>query len=511
MTSTPPPWAGNPPLNLARWCLQRHAEDPASAHRTALTFVSATDTTRSWTYGEVWDRVQQIARGLRDRGLETGDRCLVRLPHSPEYAFAFMGAILAGLVPIPVSPMLTAEEFSFLAADTEAAVVIGATPPDMDDFTGVVISAAEVARLDGTAALPETHAEDPAYLIYTSGTTARSKGALHAQRSVYGRAMMRSWQDFRPGDVTLHPGTLNWTFTLGTGLMDPWAAGAHAILAEGPNEPSRWPRLIRELNVTIFIAVPTIFRQILKYATDEHIGGALRHVLCAGEPLLPALLEEWRARAGTEVYEALGMTEMSTYISTGPDVPIRPGSAGRPQPGRRVAILPVEGDSEEPLPPGEVGLLAVHRSDPGLMLHYWRRPEEQAAVIRGEWFIGGDLSSMDADGYVWFAGRADDVIKSFGYRLSPVEIEAALTTFPGVGEACVIPHRIDDQRTLVAACVIPREGATIDTEALAAHVRGHLAGYKRPHEYLVMETFPHTANGKVLRRALAAQLAQENA
>ena len=386
--------------------------------------------------------------------------------------------------------------------------MIGATPAEAAGFTGVTVTADELQRLDGGSALPETHAEDPAYMLYTSGTTNLPKAAVHAHRSVYGRAMMRAWQDYRPTDVTLHPGTLNWTFTLGTGLMDPWAAGAHAVLASGPSDPTRWMPLMRDLGVTIFIAVPTILRQILKYAPDEPVPATLRHVLCAGEPLSPVLLDEWRAHAGTEVYEALGMTEMSTYISTGPAVPIRPGSAGLPQPGRRVAILPIEGDAETPLPPDEVGLLAVHRSDPGLMLGYWHRPDEQAAVIRGEWFIGGDLSLMDADGYVWFRGRVDDVIKSFGYRLSPLEIETAIDTFPSVAEACVVAHHIDEQRTLVTACVVAREGATVDTAALAEHVKTRLAEYKRPHEYVVLTALPRTANGKVLRRALAAQLAQ---
>src|SRR5512134_2390453 len=142
----------------------------------------------------------------------------------------------------------------------------------------------------------------------------------------------------------------------------------------------------------------------------------------------------WRAATGTDLYEALGMSEISTYISTGPGMTIKPGSPGKPQPGRRVAILPMESEDEtapeakacQPLPPGEVGLLAVHRSDPGLMLGYWRRPEEEAIVYRGEWFCGGDLAHIDDDGYVWFHGRNDDILNPMGYRLSPLEIEATL-------------------------------------------------------------------------------------
>lgn len=211
------------------------------------------------------------------------------------------------------------------------------------------------------------------------------------------------------------------------------------------------------------------------------------------------------------MYESLGMTEVSTYISSGPSTPVRPGSPGKPQPGRCIAILPEEGDSTEPLPPGEVGLLAVHRSDPGLMLGYWRRPEEEAAVFRGEWFIGGDLAAMDEDGYVWFHGRADDVIKSLGYRLSPLEIESVLETHPAVAEAAVIDLPVDGQVSLLTACIVPREGAGLSEEALVAHLEPHLARYKRPRLYRFVESLPRTRNGKLQRRLLVHQLTGDGA
>ncbi len=504
------PWDDNPPLNLARWCLERHAEDPATGDRPAFTFAGEENATQSWTYAAAWARVQRIARGLLAGGLEPGDRVLIRLPHSPDYAFSFFGATLAGLVPIPTSPQLTMEEAAFLAEDSQATAIITTWELSIDGFQGATLLTGDLDMLDGPGPIPETHAEDPAFLIYTSGTTDHPKGAVHAHRTVHGRALMREgWQDFRPTDVTLHAGTLNWSYTLGVGLMDAWAAGAHAVLAGGTSAPDRWPHLIRELGVTVFVAVPTVYRQMLKYGTPEAARDTLRHVLCAGEPLSPALLEEWRKRVGTEMYESLGMTEVSTYISSGPGTPTRAGSPGRPQRGRNVAILAVEDDgtaaSTQPLAAGQVGLLAVHRSDPGLMLGYWRRPDEDVAVQRGEWFVGGDLAALDADGYLWFHGRTDDVIKSFGYRLSPVEIEHAIETFPAVSEAAVVGHRVDEMKTLVTACLVPREGQTLDAaaiEALRAHVAQHLAEYKRPHEYVVVQALPRTRNGKLLRRAL---------
>jgi acyl-coenzyme A synthetase/AMP-(fatty) acid ligase len=496
------------PLNLARYCLEATALDAARAARPAFTFVDPEAGDRTWTYAEVWQRIEAIGRGLLARDIARGERVLVRLPHSPDYAFAFFGATLAGLVPIPASPMLTDEEADFLLDDSGATAIIA--PPELHPagFEGVTVTPEELATLDGTGELPQTDAEDPAFLIYTSGTTSKPKGVLHAHRTVRGRALMREgWQGFEETDVTLHAGTLNWSYTLGVGLMDAWAAGAHAILKGGANQPDTWPALIERLGVTIFIAVPTVYRQLLKYARPEdHDLSSLRHVLCAGEPLTPALYQEWRERVGTEMYESLGMTEVSTYISSGPVTPVRPGTPGRPQPGRRVAILPEESDSTDPLPPNTVGLLAVHRSDPGLMLRYWNRPDEEAVVFRGDWFIGGDRASIDQDGYVHFNGRADDVIKSFGYRLSPVEIEATLESHPGVAEAAVVGFAVDEQKTLVTACVVPASPGAVTVADLEAHAAAHLADYKRPHQYRLVEALPRTRNGKVQRKALLENL-----
>ncbi len=208
-------------------------------------------------------------------------------------------------------------------------------------------------------------------------------------------------------------------------MLDPFARGATGALYAGPRDPGAWPRLIEATGATIFAAVPSLYRQMLKYG-DPSPGAPSapsprRH---CGRGAPPDLLAHWREATGTSLYEALGMSEISTYISMRPGEPIRPGSPGKPQRGRRVAILPVEGGTE-PLPPGDIGLLSVHRSDPGLMLGYWNRPEEEAAAFRGEWFIGGDFASFDADGYVWHRGRNNDIMNAFGYRVSPLEVEKA--------------------------------------------------------------------------------------
>jgi acyl-coenzyme A synthetase/AMP-(fatty) acid ligase len=299
----------------------------------------------------------------------------------------------------------------------------------------------------------------------------------------------------------LHAGQLNWTYTLGVGLMDPWAAGATGLLYTGANDPARWPDLIVSHDVTVFAAVPTVFRQILKYGRPEILRHSkLRHCLTAGEALTPDLLSAWTEASGRPLFEALGMSEISTYISSGPTTPVCPGSPGRPQAGRRVAILPVEGGSE-PLPAGEVGLLAVHCSDPGLMLAYWRQPELTRSVQRDDWFIGGDLAVFDDQGYVWYQGRQDDVLNCQGYRVSALEVEQVMAGHPDVAEVAVAESRRADGVGLLTAYVVPASPQP-DEEALLTWSGERLAAYKCPKLVKFIAELPRTANGKVMRSRL---------
>ena len=315
--------------------------------------------------------------------------------------------------------------------------------------------------------------------------------------------MYRGWYGMEVDDVMLHAGAFNWTYTLGVGLTDPWANGATTVLYNGEKDVQVWPKLMEKTHATLFAAVPTLYRQILKYCDlSAHDLSSLRHGLTAGEALSPALLDHWREATGKELYVALGMSECSTYVSTGPGMEIRPGSPGKPQPGRCVAALPVDGGTE-PLPAGETGLLAVHRSDPGLMLGYWRRADEEAEVYRGEWFVGGDLASFDADGYMWYHGRADDLMNAMGYRVSPQEVEAALASHPDVQEVAVTELHVREDVSIVAAFVVPKEASEPDAASILKWAADRLAAYKCPREVIFVESLPRTANGKVMRRALA--------
>ncbi|HUD50156.1 acyl-CoA synthetase [Parvibaculum sp.] len=497
-------------FNMARYCLARAAvETPA---KTALIVVSDAEAplaeAEHWSYGALDDAVRRIAAGLFSEGFRPGERLMIRMPNTSDYALLFFGAIAAGLVPLPSSSQLTETEADFLLKDSHAAAV--AIAGDMEIHAGKarIIDAVMLARLKAHPPLgdyADTEANDPAFLVYTSGTSGKPKGVLHAQRSAWGRRpMYQGWYGIGPDDVVLHAGAFNWTYTLGVGLTDPWANGATTVLYIGPKDVQVWPKLLERTRATLFAAVPTLYRQILKYCDlGQHDLSALRHGLTAGEALSPALLDQWHAATGKKLCEALGMSECSTYISTGPRMEVKPGSPGKPQPGRCVAVLPVEGGTE-PLPVGKTGLLAVHRSDPGLMLGYWQRPEEETEVYRGEWFIGGDLASFDKDGYLWYHGRADDVMNAMGYRVSPAEVEAALSDHPDVAEVAVTELHVRDDVSVIAAFVVPKDGARPDAASILTHAETRLAAYKRPREIVFVETLPRTANGKVMRRALAA-------
>ena len=498
-------------FNMAAYCIGRAAASVPDKPALLVVEDSLKPPAEIWTYGALEDAVLCIAAALKSEGLPRGARIMIRLDNTSAYALLFFGAIAAGYVPLPASSQLTDGEAHFLLEDSGAAAIalaehlgVGAIPADVRVFdTGRV---ERMVRHRERASYADTAADDPAFLIYTSGTTARPKGVLHAHRSAWGRRpMYDGWYGISPADRVLHAGAFNWTYTLGTGLTDPWANGATAIVYIGPRDSSLWPRLIAATGATMFAGVPSLYRQILKYGRPERGSlGGLRHGLIAGETPPPGLFEQWTERTGTELYEALGMSEISTYVSTSPTVPRKPGAVGKPQAGRSVVILPVDGGSE-PRPAASEGLLAVHRSDPGLMLGYWNRPEEETEAFRGDWFIGGDLASMDAEGYVTHHGRANDLMKALGYRVSPLEVEGALAELPSVAEVACAEVRVREDVTVIGAFIVAKEGAPRDAEAIRRFAAERLAFYKRPREIVFLDALPRTANGKIKRAELKAR------
>ncbi|WP_417667792.1 class I adenylate-forming enzyme family protein [Roseibium sp.] len=491
-------------MNLARYCLTNAAADPSAV---ALEVVGPGGALlEKWTFGDIEDAVLRVAGGLQSAGLKRFDRVLLRLGHSSDFPLLYFGAIAGGFVPIPTSEMLTAAEAGAILNDSGAAAVLhdGHTVLPEGDFLSLGPERVAALKSGPRGHYAVTDADDPAFLVYTSGTSGTPKGVLHAQRAASGRQpMYEGWYGISSSDRLLHAGAFNWTYTLGVGLMDPWANGATSIVYDGPRDPDIWPELIEKSGATLFAAVPSLYRRILKYSDVSKASfPALRHGLTAGEALPADLHEAWITKTGRPLYEALGMSEISTYISSGPNVPTRPGSPGKPQTGRKVAILSENGEGEEFTPIGEAGLLAVHGSEPGLMIGYWNRPEETEAAFRAGWFLTGDRARQDADGYFWYDGRADDLMNAFGYRVAPEEVERVIGSHPAISEVAVTDVEMRPGVSLITAFVVPADDAFRDETALAEWAAERLAEYKRPKSYRFLGALPRTPSGKIRRKSL---------
>ncbi len=472
-------------------------------------------TKTNWCYKELDLAIRAIACGLINKGLEKGDFVLLRLNSDVSFALSFFGAIAAGLVPVPLSPHLTSHEIDFFVQDTGAKWLIGA--PNLSvckqaDCTLIPLDEIiDFVHECEPMAYAQTKAETPAFLLYTSGTTSHPKGVLHAQRVILGRIPMREgWHNIGVTDRVLHAGDFNWSYTLGVGLMDPWAMGGTALIYHGEKSPALWPELIESQNVTVFAAVPGVYRQILKYGhANKQQFVTLRHGLSAGEALPEVLHEQWQQKTGAKLYEAMGQSEISTYVSTAPGLDVPAGAKGRIQRGRKIIILPNEEASEQTNPmackPNEQGLIAIHRSDPGLMLGYWDQKKGSPSSYEGEWFLTGDLGSIDRDHNLTHYGRVDEIMNASGYRVSPLEVENALLENSHVLEAGVFENQIRPDLSIIEAVLVLKPSQLTENEVieqLTAQLQKKLAPYKHPKRYHVVASLPRNKTGKVMRQQL---------
>ena len=526
-------WAVPKQFNIGAACTDKHLDTPI-AQTVAMIVEDDALGTSQMTFAELASRTDQFAQLLRNSGVAAGDRVLIRLPNSLDYPIAFLGTMKRGAISVPTSTLLTAEEVAYLAKDSTATVLVtdkAAWPALQDHLSNlpnlkqVFLSGvgeiqphaslqvsdlsqqlAAISHCEGNHA---TAADDPAYLVYTSGTTGYPKGVLHAHRALIGREpAAKYWFNFAEDqqDRIMHSGKFNWTYVLGTGLMDPLYLGKTVIVHEGKNDADLWTRLIAKHAATIFVGVPTIYRQIIQKSTAAKADvPSLRHCMSAGEHLSDEVLQQWRGRFGRDIFEAVGMSEFSYYLSQSVFRPIRPGSAGFPQPGHAIQLL--NPDTLEAVPLGEEGMICVPDSDPGLFLRYWNLDEETAKYKHDGWFFTGDYARYDDDGYIWFLGRKDDIIKSFGYRVSPYEIERVYKSHPAVADCAAVGEELEKDKLLVVTYVILQPDATVTADELLAFGKQHLAAYKTPKTVYLTKDFPRTKNGKILRKDINNQIA----
>lgn len=482
------------PFNLAAHVLSAGEGMP---DKIALSVVRLSGAQR-WSYARLTAAVRGTATGLLQAGLVPGDVLLMRLGNTVDFPIAYLGAIAAGIVPVPTSSQLTAPEVTKIIAHlAPKAILLAQNVPCPE--TDLPVFGPET--YEAWHALPPAAYDmgDPArlaYIIYTSGTSGTPRAVGHAHRAIWARQMMMTdWYGITPDDRLLHAGAFNWTYTLGTGLMDPWTRGATALIPAAGIDPAQLALLMTRFEATIFAAAPGVYRQMLKFPLP--FMPALRRGLAAGEKLSETLRAKWQAATGTEICEAYGMSECSTFISAAPGQPACPGTLGRPQQGRRVAILD---DRAQPVPVGVEGVIAIDRTDPGLMLGYVGAPEATAAKFRDQWYLTGDRGTMDAEGQITYLGRDDDMMNAGGYRVSPLEVEAALSGLQGVTELAVTDISIkQDVRIIIGFYTAEQD---LDEDQLKEQAAACLARYKCPRSFVRVDALPRNPNGKLVRKKL---------
>ncbi|MDE3028079.1 MAG: acyl--CoA ligase [Paracoccaceae bacterium] len=491
-SAPPPPCPAS--FNLAAYVLQGVAAQP---DKIALQILRPTGAER-WSYARLEAAIRGTASGLTALGLHPGDRILMRLGNTVDFPILFLGAIAAGLIPVPTSAQLTTPEVTRIAAEITPSLIAaapGVALPERSTCPALDLPALAALRDTQAGSYVMGESDRLAYIIYTSGTSGRPRAVMHAHRSIWARRMMwDGWYGMTPNDRILHAGAFNWTYTLGTGLLDPWTLGATALIPGDGVTSATMPLLLKRFDATLFAAAPGVYRQILKAPLPAL--PKLRHGLSAGEKLSEHLRAQWTTATGTPVYEAFGMSECSTFLSGSPASPAPEGSLGYPQPGRRIALLGPDGT---PTPLGAPGQIAIDATDPGLFLGYLNAPDETHARFHNGWFLTGDIGQMDAAHAITYLGRADDMMNAGGYRVSPVEVESVMAIHPAIHECAAVEVTVTLDTTVIACFYT---GEDVPDADLAGFAAAHLARYKQPRLFVRCDTLPKGANGKLLRQQL---------
>jgi acetyl-CoA synthetase len=509
--------------NIGVDVVDKHAASK-NRNKIALYWENAAGITAQYTFGDLKNLSNKFGNALKKLGLQKGDRFLIRLPNIPAFQIAFLGGVKIGAVPIPSSVMFREHEIEYRLNDSSAKAVI-TTPKFVKEVHAVkkncktlqhiiIVGDAQEEELSFDTLMKESSAQldieptkstDIAFFCYTSGTTGNPKGAVHLHRWVPGNdPSVLFWQNALETDIVAHTGDLNWIYPLGNGFLYTWRWGISTLVYDGKFDPVHWFELMEKYRVTNLASVPTAYRMFLtiKDAEKTYDLSCLRHCISAGEPLNPGVIKEWKRRFGLDAYDGIGMTEIMVYVSNMRDMKIKLGSCGKPQPGHTCALIDENGT---PVPTGETGVLAVKKTDPGLFREYWNKPEKTAESFKGDWFLSGDVLYQDEEGYYWFSGRNDDLIKASGYRISPFEVESAIISYPDVLECAVIASPDQMRGTIIKAYVVLRDKNKA-SEKLVKEIQEHTkkvaAPYKYPREIEFVTELPKTQSGKIKRKEL---------
>ncbi len=549
-------------FNIAAACAQRWASEPRSASNTAVIDCAPGESDHSHSYGDLQAQANRLSNALQALGVQRGDRVAIVMPQRFETAVAYMAVLQMGAVAMPLSQLFGPEALQFRLYDSEAVLAlcdastlaavhsVSAHCPVLHTVIAVDAKAQGATALDWAASLAQapadfppvkTLAEEPAVLIYTSGTTGNPKGALIPHRALIGNlsgfVCSQNWFGFDPHDASApsqavfwSPADWAWTGGLMDALLPTLYFGRPIVAFNGRFSPQTALELMQRHGVTHTFLFPTALKALMKAYPKprERFALRLQAIMSAGEAVGDAVFAYCEQELGVTVNEMFGQTEINYVVGNCSRLyPAKPGSMGKAYPGHRVAVIDEAGNE---CPDGVAGDVAVHRldghghPDPIFFLGYWKNDAATRAKFTGElhssWCRTGDMAVRDADGYLWYQGRADDMFKAAGYRIGPSEIENCLVKHPAVANAAVVPKPDAERGAVVKAYVVLAQeylaGAAARSlhnkafvqalvDELQAHVKGKLAPYEYPKDIEFVEALPMTTTGKVQRRVLRLQ------
>ncbi len=512
-TGVPPPPAQ---FNFAAHLIERNVCRPAKA-----AFV---DDHGSLSYGQLAEQVRRVASGLRALGIRREERVLLLMHDNTHWPVAFLGAMYAGLVPVAVNTLLTADDYAYMLEHSraQAALVSGALLPVLnaamvkcDHELRKVIVSHPAAPLHPSEQAFETFvsahepwprpaatgADDPGFWLYSSGSTGRPKGTVHSHANPYWTAELygRGVLGLRDSDVCFSAAKLFFAYGLGNGLSFPLSVGATTLLMPGRSTPEavfdRWKGAVGNLRPTVFFGAPTGYAGMLAHLLlPDRDGLSLRLASSAGEALPAEIGERFERAFGIVIVDGIGSTEMlHIFLSNRPDR-VRYGTTGWPVPGYRIELRADGGGNPAPGEPGD-----LYIQGPSAALMYWGNRERTRETFQGNWTKSGDKYLRNHDGSYTYAGRSDDMLKVSGIYVSPFEVEATLVQHPAVLEAAVIGVPDAEGLTKTKAFVVLKPGAQADDAELKAFVKDRLAAYKYPRSIEFLSELPKTATGKIQR------------
>jgi acetyl-CoA synthetase len=512
--------------NIAHACCGQWAADRS---RFALYWEDESGASAAYSFWDVQMAANRLSNALAGLGVKRGDRVAIILPQRPETAIAYMAIFQMGAIALPLSHLFGPDALEYRINHAEASVALvepstlanlwavkdklptlrhvigvgGARESGVRGFESLMEKASRTFRAVDTAA------NDPAVIIYTSGTTGAPKGALQAHRLIIGNipGFVHSHDLFpQDGDMFWSPADWAWAGGLFDALLPSWYFGMPILGYRGRFDAERAFYLLEKYGVRNAFLFPTALKLMMKAVPHPRQKYSLnvRSIMSAGESVGVTLIEWAKQELGVTINEMFGQTEINYVVGNCQAAwPVKPGSIGRPYPGHRVAVIDEKANE---LPPGELGEIAVHRKDdPVFFLEYWKNPQATKDKFVGDWGCTGDQGKTDADGYFWYQGRSDDVIKSAGYRIGPAEIESCLVKHRAVANAAVIGKPDETRGAIIKAFIVLQPGESPSQaliEDIQGHVRGRLAPYEYPREIEFIDALPMTTTGKVQRKEL---------